>query len=678
MKPFYVTTPIYYVNDRPHIGHAYSTVAADVLSRYHRMRGEPTRFLTGLDEHGLKIERKASEVGKAPQAFVDEMTAPWKQAWVDVRCEPDDFIRTTEERHEERVKRLWEKLEEAGDIYLGNYEDWYCIGCESFRTEKELLPGNLCPDHKRPVERVREESYFFRLSKYTEPLLELYEANPGFVRPEGRFNEVKSFVREGLRDLSVSRTSFRWGVPVPRDPRHVMYVWLDALANYITALGGPAPAGEAPLYDRFWNGGGRILHIVGKDILRFHAVYWPAFLLSAGIRLPDQIWAHGWLTVNGEKMSKSLGNFIPPAPLVEAFSADVLRYYFLREVAFGQDGDFSHSNLVARYNGELGNGLGNLLNRIVSSIVKKSFGGVVPSIELAELREEDLALVEVAKRVAEQTARHLEDVSPHRALESIWELVAAANRYVDATEPWRLAKESDKARLEQVAYTVLESLRFLSVMLWPFLPDKCDALRAQLGLSPIALAVGADQWPSAFGELPGGTATAPGAPLFPRIDEQGEAAILAKLGVAKKAEAPKPSAKTAKEKKAKAAGSGKAAGGAKAPAELAPGLIAFEDFAKVKLKLGKVLVAERVPKSDRLLRLEVDCGEERPRQILAGIAAHYAPEALVGRSIVVVANLAPRKMMGLLSEGMVLAASDADVLSVLGVDKEIAPGGDVR
>jgi methionyl-tRNA synthetase len=668
MKPFYVTTPIYYVNDRPHIGHAYSTVAADMLSRYHRLRGEPVRFLTGLDEHGLKIERKAREVDEDPQAFVDAMTAPWKQAWVELRCETDDFIRTTEPRHKERAQALWERLETAGDVYLADYEDWYCVGCESFKTEKELLPGNLCPDHKRPVERVREESYFFRLSKYTDRLLAFYEANPGFVRPEGRFNEVKSFVREGLRDLSISRTSFQWGIPVPRDPKHVMYVWLDALTNYLSALGGPAPEGEAPLYDEFWNGGGRILHIVGKDILRFHTVYWPAFLMSAGIRTPDQVWAHGWLTVNGEKMSKSLGNFLPPGPLVEAFGADVLRYYFLREVGFGQDGDFSHANLIARYNGELANGLGNLLNRMLASIVKKSLGGEVPRIDLGALRDEDRALVETAKRAAAQAAKHLEEVAPHRALESVFELVAAANRYVDGTEPWRLAKEGDGARLAEVAYCVLESLRFLSVMLWPFMPDKCDGLRAQLGLPKIALTEGEDQWPSAFGELPAGTTTAPGAALFPRIDEDREKAILEGLGVAPKPE-PQPQAKKAKPSKG-----AKETKMTKTAAELPEGLIAFDDFAKVELKLARVLVAERVPKSDRLLRLEVECGEAEPRQILAGIAAHYAPEDLVGRSLVIVANLAPRKMMGLESQGMVLAASDEGGLSVLGVDKAIAPG----
>ena len=352
MKPFYVTTPIYYVNDRPHIGTAYSTIAADVLARYHRLRGRPTHFLTGVDEHGLKLDRAAQAAGKSPQQFVDGMAPPFLDAWKLLECTNDDFIRTTEPRHTKRAQALWRIIAERGDIYLGEYEDWYCVGCETYYAERDLIDGKLCPQHKRPLERIKESSYFFRLSKYTDRLLEFYDAHPDFVRPEGRFNEVRSFVREGLRDLSVSRTSFKWGIPVPGDSAHVMYVWFDALANYISALGAPASGGPAPLFDRLWPPNGEVLHIVGKDILRFHAVFWPAFLFSAGIEPPTHVWAHGWLTVNGEKMSKTLGNFLPPTPLVEAFGADVLRYYLMRDVAFGQDGDFSHENLLQRYHGD--------------------------------------------------------------------------------------------------------------------------------------------------------------------------------------------------------------------------------------------------------------------------------------------------------------------------------------
>ncbi len=671
MKPYYVTTPIYYVNDKPHIGHAYSTIGVDVLARFHRLRGCPTRFLTGLDEHGLKIERAAKAKGTDPQAFVDSMVPAFKDAWELLRCTNDDFIRTTDARHKDRVQRLWTMLEEKGDIYLGEYEDWYCVGCESFKTEKELLEGNLCPDHKKPVEKIKETSYFFRLSRFTEPLLEYYEQHPDFVHPAGRFNEVKSFVREGLRDLSISRTSFEWGIPVPGNSEHVIYVWLDALTNYISSLGGPAPSGEAPLFDEFWNGDGRMVHIVGKDILRFHAIFWPAFLLSAGVEVPSQIWAHGWLTVNGEKMSKSLGNFLPPGPLVEAFGADVLRYYLMREIAFGNDGDFSHKNLIARYNGELANGLGNLLNRIVPSFVKNKLDGKVPDVSAETLQDVDRALIATAERVSREAIAHLENVAPNRALDSLWELVAAGNKYVDETAPWALARENDLVRLGEVSYMVMETLRWLSVLIWPFMPDKCDALRAQLGLAPLDPQVGEDAMPTEWFGLPAGIETAPGLPLFPRIEPKEEAQILEDLGVDAKKEAAPPK----REKKQKA--SPKKAPAARADAEgpaSEDGLIAFDDFMKVDLRVGLVKEAEKVAKSKKLLRLMVDVGEEAPRQILAGISEHYAPEQLVGRQVLVVVNLAPRKMMGLESHGMVVAASDEAGLSVLSPDKELAPG----
>jgi len=530
-RPYYVTTPIYYVNDRPHIGHAYSTVAADVVSRYQRLRGNPTYFLTGLDEHGLKIERRAKEEQLAPQDFVNRMAAPFRSAWEELGCAHDGFIRTTSAEHRKSVQTLWKRMEDNDDIYLDDYEDWYCVGCESFKTEKELLEGNLCPIHQEPVERIKERSYFFRLSNYTQPLLDFYDAHPDFVRPDARFNEVKAFVKEGLRDLSISRTSFRWGVPVSDDPEHVVYVWLDALTNYISALGGPVAEGVAPLYDEFWTSAQTITHIVGKDILRFHAVYWPAFLLSGGLRVPSQIWAHGWLTVNGEKMSKSLGNFLPPGPLVEAFGADVLRYYFMREIGFGQDGDFSHRNLLNRYNGELANGLGNLMNRIVAGIVKKNLNGCVPNVDIDALEEIDRQLIERAKSTSREARRHLEALAFHRALDTTWELVSAANKYVDSTEPWKLAKQGEQHRLEQVCYTVLETLRWLSVMLFPIMPNKCNELRAQIGMPPLFPTEGIDLWPSAWGGLRPGIETRAATPLFPRFDKSQERSILERLGV---------------------------------------------------------------------------------------------------------------------------------------------------
>lgn len=655
MRPFYVTTPIYYVNDKPHIGHAYSTVAADVLSRYGRLRGWPTRFLTGTDEHGQKIEERADELKMAPQAFVDQMSPPFKEAFEQLDCAFDDYIRTTEKRHEDAVQRLWKIMIDKGDIFLGEYEGWYSVADEAFITEKEL--EELDPVTRSKVKKVREPSYFFKLSAYTDRLMKFYEDNPTFVQPEGRFNEVKSFVSGGLKDLSISRTSFDWGVPVPDDDKHVMYVWLDALTNYISALGGPADEGKSPLFDQFWGKGARQIHIVGKDILRFHAVFWPAFLLSAGIEPPSQVWAHGWLTINGEKMSKRLGNFIPPGPLVEQFGSDVVRYYLCREVAFGQDGDFAHKNVLARYNGELANGLGNLLNRMVTSIVKKNLDGVVPLPGPAT--EEDEALVAKAKEAAAKARDHLDGIAPHRALDAIWELVGAANTYVDKTAPWALAKNGETERLGTVAYNVLEALRWLGLMIAPFMPNKANALMGQLGLTPVVAKEGDDQWPSEWGGLKAGTKTAPSAALFPRVDKKAEAAMLAALGVKEGAAEEPKKGKSLKKKKD----------------ESSDGFLAFEDFLKVELKIGLIQEADVVPKSDRLVKLRIDLGEDQPRQVLAGIREHYEPSALVGKRVVVVANLKPRKIMGLESQGMVLAAKDDEHgLSVLGIDKEIVPG----
>lgn len=682
MKPFYVTTPIYYVNDKPHIGTAYSTIAADVLARYQKLRGRPTRFVTGLDEHGLKIARAAEAKGLSPQEFTDGMQAPFRHAWQLLECAHDDFVRTTEPRHKQRAQALWRRIAERGDIYLGDYEDWYCVGCEAFYTEKDLLEGKVCPQHQKPVERIKEASYFFRLGKYTQPLLDFYEAHPDFVKPAGRYNEVKSFVREGLRDLSVSRTTFRWGIPVPDDPAHVMYVWFDALTNYLSALGGPAEPGEAPLFDRFWPPGGDAVHLVGKDILRFHAVYWPAFLLAGDLPPPTQIWAHGWLTVNGQKMSKTLGNFLAPEPLAEAFGVDALRYYLMRDIAFGQDGDFSHENLVARLNGELANGLGNLLNRVLATLVQKHLDGRVPAPVTSARTPEDDVLETEALRVAKLAAEHLDAIAPQRALEAIWELVGAANRYVDRTEPWALVKRGEADRLSQVVYSVLEALRMLSVMISPFMPAKAAELRAQLGLAPLLSGVDRDDWPSVWGELVPGTCTQPGKALFPRLDKDQTQAAFARLGVGAsgasgasgttnpiappKAGPAKPTQQEPNVQDTLAAVSGEG------------NTIEYDDFAKVELRVALVLSAERVAKSDKLLKLQVDAGDPAPRQILAGIAQHYAPEALVGKRVVIVANLKPRKLMGLESQGMVLAASDEGGLRFTTVDGDVKPGSHVK
>lgn len=680
MRPQYFTTPIYYVNGKPHIGHAYSTVATDMLVRYAKVRGFQTRFLTGTDEHGQKVERKATEEGLSPKAFVDRLIPDFVSAWKAMGCEYDDFIRTTDARHETFVAELWKRAVAAGDIYLGEYEGWYSAADEAYVTEKDVENGRS-KETGALVEKVKEPTYFFRLSAYGDRLLKFYQEHPDFIVPEGRFNEVKSFVKEGLRDLAVSRPTVRWGIPVPGDPEHTIYVWFDALSNYVSALCDGASM-DTPNYQTFWPPAGRAVHVMGKEITRFHAVYWPAFLMSAGLPLPTQILAHGWMTVNGEKMSKTAGNFLPPEPIVDAVGTDTLRYYFMREIALGQDGDFSHKNLLARYHGDLGNGLGNLLNRMVASIVQKSFDGLVPAS--GDTTELETTVIETAKRASENARKHLDAMQPHKALEAIWELVSATNKYIDLTEPWKLAKgDEHKARLGTVAYTVLESLRWLSVMLWPVMPTKSDAIRDQLGITPLMPTVSLDLWPSVWGGLAAGTKTRPGAALFPRFDEDGERAVMARMGVElapkdgaapkkPKADKPAPKDKPVTETKAE-----RAPTTADKPA-LPEGLIGIDDLMKVEMKLGLVIAGERVPKSDKLLELKIDIGEPEPRTILAGIGQHYEPEALVGRRLAVVANLPPRPMMGRVSQGMVLAVSDANGLSVLSPDKDITPGVRVK
>ncbi len=662
--PFFISTPIYYVNDKPHLGTAYSTIAVDVMARYRKLRGHPTFFLTGLDEHGLKLERRATEQGMAPQDFVDSMAPAFKEAWRALGCQTNDFIRTTEPRHKSRVQTLWKRVEAAGDIYLGDYEDWYCVPCELFYTEKALVDGHNCPIHKKPVEKVKEQSYFFKLSEYTDKLLKFYDDHPGFVQPESRFNEVKAFVKEGLRDLSVSRTSFRWGIAVPGNPKHIMYVWFDALANYITALGGPERPGETSyLYDRFWTQraqGAQASHLVGKDILRFHAVYWPAFLLSAGIEPPSRVYAHGWLTVTGEKMSKTAGNVVSPLPVANIVGADTLRYYLMRDMAFGDDGDFSFENLISRYQSDLANGVGNLLNRIGASFLPKHFEGRVPNLDKSAHHADDDALVALAKRVSDDVAKHLDDFRPHRAIEALWELVFAANKYIDAQAPWTLAKQGNVARLGNVLYHALEALRWVSIMLWPVMPQKARELREQLGLMDLSPTEQLDLWPGAWGGLTGGTPTHATQPLFAKLDDHVLNNLLATMpGHQTKVNPMTQTSSTAQ-----------------TPIDQAPkdNFIEFEDFTKVEIKLGLVIEAERVEKSDKLLKLQIDLAEAKPRQILSGIGKTYAPEDLVGKRLAVITNLKPRKMMGHESQGMVLAASDDAGLSVLLTDKAITAG----
>jgi methionyl-tRNA synthetase len=679
MSRFYVTTPIYYVNDVPHLGHAYTTITVDALRRYHLLRGDETRMLTGTDEHGLKIEREAQERGKTPIGLATEMSAHFRALWPKLEIVPDDFIRTTEKRHEDLAQELWKTVAAKGDIYLDHYEGWYCVGCEELKTEKELLPGNICPLHQRPVERIKEESYFFRLSKYQQPLLELYEKHPEFAQPESRRNEVVSFVKGGLRDLSVSRTSFKWGVPVPGDPKHVMYVWFDALANYWTAVQ------DSASHKKFWDDG-TVVHIVGKDILRFHAVYWPAFLMSAGLPLPKTVYAHGFLTINGQKMSKALRNAVEPLGIARAFGrvagsdeagADVLRYQLLRAIAFGQDGDLDLAAMVERYNADLGKNLGNLLARTLGLCTKLTAGKRPAAPKSTDLEKD---LLNEAKKAALRARDEWDAISPHRALEVTWSLSSAANTYVDRAAPWAEAKKGDQARVETILATLLEVLRILSVMIWPVLPKKSDEMRAQLGLSPLAPKVGQDVWPSGAELLPEGP-LAPGAPLFPTVDEDGARALLETLTPRVPAEGANASAAASANASASGSGTASAAAtaAATAPGTASPSAISYEQFLTVDLRVGLVRSAERIPKKDKLLLLKVDVGEPEPRQIVAGLALSFQPEDLVGKRVIVVANLAPREFgKGLVSHGMLLATGPSEKLTLATVAAEVEPGAKLK
>ncbi|MBL8682886.1 MAG: methionine--tRNA ligase [Myxococcales bacterium] len=669
---FYVTTPIYYVNDAPHLGTAYTTVAADAFARQRSLRGMETRFLTGTDEHGLKIDRSARELGLEPQAFVDQISSKFRDAWPKLLCEPSDFIRTTEPRHKKVAQDLWERCRANGDIFEGEHEGWYCVSCEQFYPEKDLTEEKLCPIHKRAVEWTKETGYFFRLSRYQDKLLEHYEKHPEFVQPEGRRNEVISFVKEGLKDLSISRTTFQWGIPVPNDPKHVMYVWFDALTNYLSAVsGGPEK--------RFWP---PTLQLVGKDIVRFHAIYWPAFLLSAGFgadELPKTVFAHGFLTINGQKMGKSLRNTVEPVRLAEYFGAGEVRYFLLREVALGQDGDFSHKKLISRIRADLAATLGNLLNRTLPFAVKHFDGAVPkPSAELDTDRER--ALRAKTRSLVDDAAAAWDALEPHRALECAIALAMECNGYFDARAPWSLAKDpARKDELATVIYHVLEVLRVCSVLLWAALPDKCDALRAQLGLDPLHPVIGVDKWPLEWGGLVAGSKLAPGAPLFRNITKDDEAKILQDFGVTDGETKVTDTKAADKPAKADATTPATPSKPAEAPATGGSTTIAFDDFAKVELKLGEVKSAERVPKSDKLLKLQVDLGEPSgPRQIIAGIGLSYQPEQLVGKKLVIVANLAPRKLMGHESHGMVLACGPTDGLSITTIEKDQPAGTPVK
>ena len=656
-RPFYVTTPIYYVNDVPHLGTAYTTIVADALRRYHALRGRDARMLTGTDEHGLKIEREATAKNVSPKAFVDEVSAHFKRAWPKLLCEPNDFIRTTEPRHEDLVKTVWERVAKKGDIYLGEHEGWYCVGCEEFKTEKELLPGNICPLHpNKPTERLKEPTYFFKLKDYEQKLLDFYDANPKFIEPESRKNEVISFVKGGLKDLSVSRTSFSWGVPVPNDPKHVMYVWFDALANYWTALG--------DLQSKYWEPNGEVLHLVGKDILRFHTVYWPAFLMSAGLPVPTKVFAHGFLTIDGQKMSKSLRNAVDPVRLAETEALggpDGLRHQLLRHVAFGQDGDFDHKAMIERYNADLGKNLGNLLARTLG-LCAQNTGNKWPAYAPTDLER---AFEKQAQERIQAAANAWTELAPHVALEETFKLANDANAYINTAAPWAEAKKGNQERVDTILALLLETLRALSVLVWPAIPRKADQMRAQLGLPVIALEVGTDLWPKlAFDRAgqPLGTAST----LFPTIDKDVEKALLEKLQ-------PKPEATEAPPTATASAVPGH-------PSAAPEGAtITYDQFATVDLRVGLVKTAVKVPKKDKLLQLEVDVGEAKPRTIIAGLALSFTPEQLVNQRVIVVANLAPRDFgKGLVSHGMLLATGPSEKLVLATAPEGAAPGAKLK